>query len=111
MSDNKYGRLYTEADLIAFAHHCTQEWAGMDRGMSEDRVRKELADFKEFKFPDDEPLFLLRARDKRALAAIRFYMDHQSPRAPVNHMDGIELAFRDFDHFAINNPERMREPD
>ena len=64
-----------------------------------------------FKFPPDEPTFTLRARDKRALAALRYYRDHQSPIAPTNHLDGIEAAYRNFDDFAINNRELMKEPD
>lgn len=108
--DSKYGRIFTEHDLLAFAHHVGSELAGVDRGFSKDQLSGMLAEF-DGRFPMDEPLFVLRARDKRALGAVRHYRDHQSAQAPTNHLDGVEKAYRQFSLFAEENPELMREPD
>jgi hypothetical protein len=110
MSDSKYGRLFTEQDLIDFAYHVGEELAGVDRGFSKDQLDSMVDDFTG-KFPPGEPLFLLRARDKRALGAVRHYRDHQSQKAPSNHLDGVEKAYRQFSLFAEEHPDLMREPD
>lgn len=109
--DGKYGRLFTEDDVIAFAHEMTQENAGMDRGMSEDRVRSELAEF-EGKFPKDEPLFLLRGKDKVAAETIEEYRflsrENGSPDEQVLSVIKAKDAFAEF---ARENPERMKVAD
>lgn len=110
MSDSKYGRIFTQDDMLNFAHHVGSELAGVDRGYSMDQLIGMLDDFTG-KFPPDEPLFVLRARDKRALGAVRFYRDHQSQQAPSNHLDGVDKAYRQFRVFADENPDLMREPD
>ena len=110
MPDNKYGRVFTEGDVEKIF-----EWIGnagdgqpLDlewtlKLMDEEGVR--------FKFDADEPLFILRGRDQRAIGAIRFYQDHQSPRAPQNHTDGIASALAQFDRYRSEHASKMREPD
>jgi hypothetical protein len=58
--------------------------------------------------PDDEPVFILRAKDANAIKALRSY-----------HMNCHNFAHRkivagriaDFERFAAEHPERMKEPD
>ena len=57
--------------------------------------------------PDDEPVFILRARDRHALAAIQFYkelveVDH--------HAQAIQETIEAFEQFAAEHPDRMKEP-
>lgn len=109
MADNKYGRVFTEGDLekildyVAEANAIDIDLAVLIKDMDEDEVR--------FKFEPDEPLFILRGHDQRAIAAIRYYQDHQSPRAPANHLDAIASAVRAFDAYRERFPKKLREPD
>src|SRR5574339_827095 len=104
---NKYGRIFTESDVEKIFEHLRENGAGqlpefenVLSDMDEDGVR--------FKFPEDEPLFILRGRDKRAISAIRYYLDHQSPRAPMNHLMGIEKAYDAFSDYRIKNSGEMK---
>jgi hypothetical protein len=107
MADNKYGRIFTAADVEKVL-----QVAEAEGHFNFDTLLPELDKRGvRFKFPADEPLFILRGRDKRALGAIRFYQDHQSPRAPVNHTDAIAKAFRAFDDYANSHPGELKEPD
>jgi len=104
VSDNKYGRIFTASDV----QKILDATGGGDLGhileaMDAQDVR--------FKWPVDEPLFILRGRDKRARGAVRFYADHQSAQAPFNHMNAVEAAYRAFDTYADANPHLLKEPD
>jgi hypothetical protein len=111
MADNKYGRVFTEGDvekILEWVEENTNsasaiDFTGIIDSMDNEGVR--------FKFEPDEPLFILRGHDKRAIGAIRFYQDHQSPRAPVNHMDAIEKAALAFDSYRQEHPGELKEPD
>lgn len=109
MSDNKYGRVFTQADVEKMLDYAIDH--GYDGEGAADLAARMDADGERFKFPADEPLFILRGRDKRARGAVRFYADHQSAQAPFNHMNAVEAAYRSFDHFADNFPELIKEPD
>jgi hypothetical protein len=58
--------------------------------------------------PDDEPVFVLRAKDRRALAALRAYRDCGLTEA---HAQAVSAQIRQFERFATEHPERMTEPD
>jgi hypothetical protein len=111
MADNKYGRVFTEGDvekILEWVEENTNSASNIDfdgilTGMDEDGVR--------FKFEPDEPIFILRGHDRRAIAAIRHYQDHQSPRAPQNHVDAIASAVAAFDRYREENPGKLKEPD
>lgn len=58
--------------------------------------------------PEDEPVFLFRARDARAAKALyRYYED----LPPGEHELAVLGRYEDFRQFAENHPERMKEPD
>jgi hypothetical protein len=59
--------------------------------------------------PDDEPVFIFRARDVRAAPVLRFYMTQVA--ANVEHWAAVERRLKDFQAFAESHPERMKEPD
>jgi hypothetical protein len=117
MSDNKYGRIFTEDDVreminsAVFVGIEVAEESDDPQHFNGDAVFDAVSTGFTTRFPEDEPVFVLRARDKRALAALRYYRDHQSQNAPTNHLDGIEKAYKDFDDFATNHRELMKEPD
>lgn len=58
--------------------------------------------------PDDEPVFIFRARDRNAIAALLRYMD-------ICYDDEHRLAVAkrvvDFQRFAADHPHRMKQPD
>lgn len=58
--------------------------------------------------PDDEPLFIFRAQDKRAVGALLAY---QSICNSMNHKASIQKSIDDFRAFENQFPERMKEPD
>ena len=58
--------------------------------------------------PDDEPLFILRASDRKALAVLVAYnmiCDH------LEHKAKVQETIVDFRSFQEKYPERMGEPD
>lgn len=58
--------------------------------------------------PADEPVFIFRARDRHAAAALSFYA---SIVRDEEHRAAIAQRVKDFDAFATEHPERMKEPD
>jgi hypothetical protein len=86
MADNKYGRMFTQADVVLILERYDPEFSDGEHGDSEENFADLLEDMDRsgvrFKFEPDEPLFTFRGHDKRAAGAIRHYLDHQSPRAP-----------------------------
>jgi hypothetical protein len=118
--DNKYGRIFTEADVISILEHAVSQLAS-DEFDTPEAVDEEAANLLDeavgpgtdlrLKFDKDEPLFILRGRDKRAIGAIKFYSEHQSPRAPVNHLDAIDKALQAFIDYRESSPGQMKEPD
>ncbi len=57
--------------------------------------------------PEDEPIFILRARDIHAIDALKNYSDLCEVDG---HIMTVLHRIQDFAKFAKNNPERMREP-
>jgi len=58
--------------------------------------------------PDDEPLFILRAQDRKALPVLLAYSmicDN------IDHKASIKKTIDDFREFQAKNPDRMKEPD
>lgn len=62
------------------------------------------------KIPDDEPLFLLRARDGFALAAIHAYQEACDGVCNDLHLAGVQQVRERFCQFAAEHPERMKQP-
>lgn len=61
----------------------------------------------EVPIPDDEPVFILRAKDRKALATLVAYnmiLDYLDQKAEVTK------SINDFRAFQENNPEKMAEP-
>jgi len=56
---------------------------------------------------DDEPLFILRAKDKNALPALAFYV---ALCEDLYHRENVMKSVLDFKDFAAEHPERMAEP-
>lgn len=57
--------------------------------------------------PDDEPVFILRARDVHAATALQHYMD---ACLVDGHKSVVRKRISHFVDFAISHPDRMREP-
>lgn len=58
--------------------------------------------------PEDEPVFVFRARDKHAAGAIAFY---GALCADPAHRAIVQQRVIDFHTFAARHPDRMKEPD
>lgn len=64
--------------------------------------------------PDDEPIFILRARDKFSLPTISSYHRHveNAPRYPNKdgHLAAIEAASREFKVWRDAHPDKSKLP-
>ena len=58
--------------------------------------------------PENEPVMILRAKDKNAAMAIAYYKKLCSNK---NHAKIIKGRLHDFVEFSHNYPEKMKEPD
>ena len=62
--------------------------------------------------PDDEPVFLLRARDFNAVETLKSYLEiARSGGCDKEHQTAIKLRMRQFSDFAHWNKKRMKTPD
>lgn len=61
--------------------------------------------------PDDEPVFLLRGRDRLALRALICY-EQLSMAAGCNeyHFDALHRSIDRFADFTVEHPDRMKQP-
>jgi hypothetical protein len=59
--------------------------------------------------PEDEPLFLLRARDSHAYDTLMHYLRLNAGGDDL-HQEGIMQVIRRFIAFATDHPERMKQP-
>ncbi len=58
--------------------------------------------------PTDEPLFIIRGKDKHATGAIYDYSKRCNDK---DHKATVLARNVDFSHFSVNNSNRMKEPD
>lgn len=58
--------------------------------------------------PDDEPVFILRARDVHAVAALMNYAGNVANPA---HKEAVKTRAAQFSNWAILHRDRMKEPD
>lgn len=58
--------------------------------------------------PLDEPIFIFRAKDKRAIDALAAY---RNTCEDLEHVRAIEQRIQDFSHFASTHRGVMKEPD
>lgn len=60
------------------------------------------------RIPKDVPVFMLVAKDKHAVGAMRDYADRCRNE---EHVAAVESRIVDFENFIQNNRDRMKEPD
>jgi len=60
--------------------------------------------------PDDEPVFVFRARDVYAYQVLEHYLD-LIQGGPIAHIDAVAARVDDFNRFRRTKPERMKTPD
>ena len=58
--------------------------------------------------PDDEPIFVFRAKDRRALTALTAYY---AAIIDAEHARAVAARIESFKAFALANPDKMKEPD
>lgn len=62
--------------------------------------------------PDDEPVFILRARDVAAVPTLESYLGLvRAAGSPQEHMDAVRKRIYQFIKFKEEHPDRMRTPD
>jgi hypothetical protein len=61
--------------------------------------------------PEDEPLFLLRARDRLAAPLLHVYgLMSIKDGCTAYHMDLLRVLVEEFEAFVREHPERMKQP-
>ncbi len=61
--------------------------------------------------PDDEPVFLLRARDRLAVPALRVYLELcRAFACTAQHNVGVVECLKVFQDFRDKNPQLMKDP-
>jgi hypothetical protein len=61
--------------------------------------------------PDDEPLFLFRARDNHAIQVLQYYFDLcEQDKGSDWQIEKMAEPMADFMQFAKDHPERMKTP-
>lgn len=61
--------------------------------------------------PADEPLFLIRAKDRLAVTALEDYLDLcRSDNCTTWQLKAMEFIIEDFRRFCDQHPERMKQP-
>lgn len=105
---DKYGRLFTEADVKRLLEYAVLEGAP--------RPEEQIAAFDAkgwLTFPADEPVFLLRGKDRTALAALHALLDHLQTAEGVSddYYTAVHGKAAEFVLFAMEHPDRMKVPD
>ncbi len=75
-------------------------WQNMDRCLA--------------RMDDDEPIFVLRAQDKTAVRAIRFWLDRlndQGVALTPDHKDEVYAVIDQFESWQEAHPDRVKMPD
>ena len=60
------------------------------------------------KIPDNEPVFVFRAKDRKAVAALHFYAGICDN---VEHINAVQSRIAEFQEFARRQPRMMKHPD
>lgn len=58
--------------------------------------------------PDDEPIFILRAKDHSSVSLLETYADRQLNK---KHIAAVTSRISDFMSYAANNPKKMKDAD
>ena len=61
--------------------------------------------------PTDEPIFILRGRDRTAILAMLYYATMCAQTGYTTHVLAVNNRVSDFEKFASEHPERMKFPD
>ena len=106
----KYGRLFTEADVQQIVNLARLE--GSPVMVDEIVLDIEQRHLRQMTFPAGEPLFLLRGKDSLAPAAIDLYANlchiaHADPK----HTEGAQAAAAEVRIWQRMNAETTRTPD
>jgi len=61
--------------------------------------------------PDDEPIMILRAKDRLAYATLDTYYRMALARCGGEHCESIAVRMQEFRRFSEDHPDRMKTPD
>lgn len=109
MADSKYGRLFTEEDAQAIIR------AAMAPDNQESEFSEVLDQLDEagiLKFPEDEPLFVLRGQDQLAPQAVHNYSSICAANAvDPEQQAAVHTALANFKVWQRDNPNSVKLPD
>jgi hypothetical protein len=111
MADGKYGRLFTEADVIALVN--AAEGERPDEALDLSVVMERAAgDGWTPRFPADEPLFLLRGQDLAAVITVWTYAAEATRLGCTpDFVTDVMKASNDMGDWQKANQHRLGKPD
>lgn len=104
--DNKYGQLYTAADVckIVAAYTAADEF-----DLHNDKEFEGILSKDEYHFPRSEPQFVIRGKDNSGQAFVEDYRDTHAVRgAPTGFIDLVQKTVSDFADFRAREQEQQR---
>ncbi len=112
MADAKYGRLFTEADLIWMIEAAYRRGLAEGKGEPDPYDGARIGDLHVTQFPEDEPLFLLRGQDKAAPGTIACYLpESRDAGASEEHIAAAHEAYKVMETWQAANRDRVKVPD
>lgn len=116
MADSKYGRLFTEQDVMAIVDEALMlNLAGNVATVPEllrDLIARAEADKAPMRFPADEPLFLLRAQDTYAAPLVSEYATRcRKTGVSDEHVNGALGVVGSMLAWQGKHPDRVKVPD
>lgn len=111
MADGKYGRIFTEGDVIAFTEQVAKHYHRSGEPPTVAQIQDHLEQ-SEGTFPKDEPQFVLRGQDKAAHDTVESYLyATEEEGAGEAVIQGVKEALSRFKAFAAGNRDRMKVAD
>lgn len=117
MAEAKYGRLFTQEEVEELLEDAVTAASGMGVGEGDvTRMREALNGAKGERlaggrFPEDEPLFLLRGQDLYAPVAIRAYAEHLLEQGDVGMAGEVDEQLQRVRSWQRANRGRVGLPD
>lgn len=114
--DGKYGRLFTEADVVNLMEKAAEvgrdNAGGNYEGESLEDSLAEILGETESTIPRDEPWFVIRGKDQLAPTVIRDYATRaEFERCSEDFVRQVNEAADHIEQWQAENPDRTKVPD
>jgi predicted transcriptional regulator len=106
--NGKYGRLFTEADVVNLMDKAWEE----GRGEGDEESLAEILETTETTIPRDEPWFVIRGKDQLAPTVVRDYATRaEFERCDEDFVRQVNEAADHIEQWQEEHPDRTKVPD